>query len=54
MFIDKDELLELLERKYGDLTDNSGCSVSTDNGWEWLSVADIVAVINECMEYDDD
>lgn len=52
MFIDKDELMEALERKYGDLTDGSGCSVSTDNGWEWLSVADIVEVINSCMTYD--
>jgi hypothetical protein len=54
MFIDKEELLELLEEKYGDLTDDSGCSVSTDNGWEWLSVADIVDVINKCTEYDDE
>ena len=52
MFINKDELLELLEQKYGDLTDECGCSVFTDNGWEWLSVADIVNVINSCTEYD--
>lgn len=52
MFINKDELLELLKQKYGDLTDECGCSVSTDNGWEWLSVADIVNVINSCAEYD--
>lgn len=53
MFINKEELLEALERKYGDLTDNCGCSVSTENGWKWLSVADIVDVINSCDEYDD-
>ena len=52
MFINKDELLEALERKYGDLTDKCGCSVSTENGWEWLSVADIVDIINSCEEYD--
>ena len=52
MFINKEELLEALEQKYGDLTDECGCSVSTDNGWEWLSVADIVNVINSCTEYD--
>ena len=52
MFINKDELLELLEEKYGDLTDNCGCSVSTENGWEWLSVAGIVDIINSCEEYD--
>lgn len=52
MFINKEELLEALERKYGDLTDECGCSVSTENGWEWLSIADIVNVINSCDEYD--
>lgn len=52
MFIDKEELLEALESKYGNLTDKRGCSVSTEDGWEWLSVADIVNVINSCEEYD--
>ena len=53
MFINKEELLEALERKYGDLTNDCGCSVSTENGWKWLSVANIVDVINSCDEYDD-
>lgn len=52
MFINKEELLEALESKYGNLNDERGCSVSTDNGWEWLSVADIVKVIDSCEEYD--
>lgn len=51
--ISKDELLEALENKYGTLTDESGCSVLTDNGYEWLSIADIVQIINECDTYDD-
>ena len=51
MFINKDELLELLEQKYGDLTDDCGCNVSTDNGWEWLSIKRIVDIINDCDEY---
>ena len=49
----KQELLELLEKKYGDLTDTCGCSVQTENGYEWLSVADIVDIINECDTYED-
>lgn len=52
MFINRDELLEILEKKYGDLTDNSGCSVHNGKNYEWLSVADIVDIINECTEYD--
>lgn len=51
MFINKDELLKTLEKKYGDLTDNSGCSVPTENGWMWLSVYQIVKIINDCEEY---
>jgi hypothetical protein len=47
-------LLEKLEAKYGDLDDRCGCNVSTDHGWEWLSVADIVDVIMEVdEEYED-
>lgn len=38
-------LLEKLEKKYGELDNRRGCSVSTDDGWSWLSVADIVDVI---------
>ena len=54
VFIDKEELLEAIERKYGDLNDECGCSVYVNGDYEWLSVKDIVDVINDCMEYDDD
>ena len=47
------EQLELLKNKYGDLNDTCGCSVFVNGLYEWLSIADIVAVIDECMEYDD-
>ena len=50
----KQELLELLEQKYGDLTDECGCSVHVNGEWEWLSVADIVRLIEECSVYDED
>lgn len=50
----KQELLELLQNKYGDLTDGCGCSVYVDGEYEWLSVADIVKLINECCVYDDE
>ena len=41
------KLKEKIEEKYGSLDDECGCIV---NG-EWLSVKDIVALIDEC---DDD
>ena len=53
MLISKDELLELLANRYGDLTDTCGCNVWTENGYEWLSVADIVDIINECSTYEE-
>ena len=53
MYIDKDELLELLERKYGNLSDTGGCYVSTEQGYEWLSVANIVEIIKQCQIYKD-
>ena len=53
MFIYKEELLELLERKYGNLNDSCGCNVFVNGDYEWLSVKDIVDVINDCEEYDD-
>ena len=52
--ISKEELLEAIENKYGDLTDECGCSVYVNGEYEWLSVADIVALINECGIYDDE
>lgn len=39
------EVIDRIEAQYGDLTDERGCSVSTDNGWAWLSVANIVEII---------
>jgi hypothetical protein len=52
-FIDKNELLEMLEKKYGDLNDDGGCYVVTNNGHEWLSINAIVEIINDCMIWDD-
>lgn len=43
-------LKECIEAKYGDLEDESGCSISTEHGWEWLSIADIVRIIDEADE----
>ena len=53
-FISKEELLQAIENKYGDLTDECGCSVYVNGEYEWLSVADIVSIINECETYDDE
>ena len=46
------EVLDRLKEKYGDLNDESGCSVFNDNTckYEWLSVADIVKIIEEVDE----
>ena len=49
ILIDKEELLRTIERKYGDLENERGCYVD----YNWLSVKDIVDIINDCMEYDD-
>lgn len=38
-------LLDRLEDKYGDLDNNTGCYVSTNNGSQWLSVQEIVDLI---------
>ena len=51
MFIEKEELLKSLEKKYGDLTNDLGCTVLTDNGYRWLSIERIVEIINDCAEY---
>lgn len=50
--ISKKELLKEIEEKYGDLTNESGCSVSTDNGFEWLSLSNIVELVHCCETYD--
>lgn len=39
-------LKKLIEKKYGGLTDETGCYV---NG-EWLSVADIIQLINRAAK----
>ena len=49
------EVLDRIEAKYGDLANERGCSVYTDNGYAWLSVADIVAIIERVdAMYDDE
>ena len=53
-FICKEELLEALKRRYEDLEDDCGCSVRTSNGYEWLSIARIVAIIEACDNHDED
>ena len=49
VYINKEELLEMLKERYGDIGDICGCRC---NG-EWLSLANIVEIINECCEYED-
>ena len=39
------EVLDRIEKKYGDLDDICGCNVHTDHGYEWLSIANIVEII---------
>lgn len=53
MLIDKAELMERLENIFGDITDDGGCYVDTNNDYEWLSLRRIVDIINDCEEYDD-
>ena len=44
-------LLEMLEHKYGDLNDERGCSIRNEfSDWEWLSVAEIVRLIERADE----
>lgn len=51
-FIRKRDFLEAMEEKYEDLTDESGCSVRTENGYEWLSISNIVELVHCCETYD--
>lgn len=51
MLIDKKELLDAIERKYGDLSDECGCRVYANGNFEWLSIKDIVDIINDCCTY---
>jgi hypothetical protein len=53
MCIDKGELLELLENKYGDLDNECGCSVFVNGEYEWLSIKNIVDIIESCATYDE-
>ena len=39
------EVIDRIEAKYGDLTDERGCYINTDSGHAWLSVAEIVDII---------
>lgn len=48
MYIEKEELLKLLEEKYGDLSNERGCYVDG----AWLSVSNIVELIEECASYE--
>lgn len=47
-----DQLLYLLERKYGDLKDDGGCYVMNEETgeYEWLSVKTIVRLIEQARE----
>ena len=44
------EVLDRIEAKYGDLENERGAYISTDNGYEWLSVANIVEIIQRVDE----
>ena len=48
--MDTQKLKEKIEDKYGDLDDEAGCYIRH----EWLSVKDIVDLIDECDDGDDD
>lgn len=52
--INKEEFLELLEQKYGDLNDEGGCSICVNGEYEWLSISNIVELAHDCELYDDD
>lgn len=48
------EVLDRIEALYGDLTDETGAYIRTDNGYEWLSVANIVEIIERVDSMFDD
>jgi hypothetical protein len=48
--VNAQKLKDKLEEKYGSLDDESGCYVNND----WLSVKDVVDLIDECDDGDDD
>ena len=39
------KVINKIEARYGDLENDCGAYVSTDNGYEWLSVSRIVNLI---------
>ena len=39
------EVLDRIKANYGDLDNECGAYISTDNGYQWLSVANIVEII---------
>lgn len=45
MYIEKEELLKLLEEKYGDLTDDRGGHLDG----VWFSISTMVDLIEECQ-----
>lgn len=49
--IRKKDLLKVLEEKYEDLTDESGCYVRTSNGNEWLSLSNVVELVHCCETF---
>lgn len=50
--ISKKDLLQAMEKKYEDLTDERGCSVDTNHGFEWLSLSNIAELVHDCETYD--
>ena len=47
--INKDELFQKLYEVYGDLDNDMGCY----RGDAWLSIKNIVDIINECDDWDE-
>lgn len=50
--IKKTDLLKEIEEKYEDLTDECGCNIATEHGYEWLSLSNIVELVHCCETYD--
>lgn len=44
------EVIDRIEAQYGDLDNERGAYISTDNGYRWLSVANIVDIIRRVDE----
>lgn len=47
------DVLEKIEQVYGNIDDEMGCYVYTDNGHQWLSIKNIVELINEVDKEND-